>query len=245
MEAFQNSIYSARRHRLIEKICHEGGGIVILPTAPETIRNRDGHFPYRHDSYFYYLTGFTEPNALLVIDTYNKKSILFCQPKNQEREIWDGFRYGPEAAKEIFGFDQTESIKTLDQKLPELITNAHTLYYPLANTEALDRQMRVWLETVRSKSRTGAQVPACLRDIAHKLDDMRLIKDAYEIKIVVQCKHVNQAYMNTNLKQNFCMNFVGMARKAWLITASWQQEKMLVCCITVLAILFAKTVIFV
>src|SRR5574343_621575 len=88
-------IYAARRARLVAQL--GDGGVAIIPTAPEHARNRDSDFPYRHDSYFYYLTGFTEPNAWLVLDA-SGRSTLFCQPKDLEREIWDGYRLGPEAA---------------------------------------------------------------------------------------------------------------------------------------------------
>ena len=88
-----------RRRRLAEAM---GGGIAILPTAPERVRNRDAHYPYRFDSYFYYWTGFREPAAVLVVGGTPLRSILFCREKDPEREIWDGYRYGPEAARAAF-----------------------------------------------------------------------------------------------------------------------------------------------
>lgn len=73
-------IYAARRARLAAQLCNAQGegGVAIIPTAPEQQRNRDSDFAYRHDSYFYYLTGFTEPNAWLVLDA-SGHSTLFCQ----------------------------------------------------------------------------------------------------------------------------------------------------------------------
>ena len=80
-----------------------------MPTAPEAMRNRDSDYPYRHDSYFYYLTGFTEPEAVLAIVVpggsaaeSQTRSVLFCRPKHEEREIWDGYRYGPERFNMLF-----------------------------------------------------------------------------------------------------------------------------------------------
>ena len=102
------SIYSQRRAALAAQLGH--GGVAIIPTAPERARNRDSDFPYRHDSYFYYLTGFTEPNAYLVIAA-NGHSTLFCQPKDLEREIWDGIRLGPEAAPAVLGVTQAHFIQ--------------------------------------------------------------------------------------------------------------------------------------
>jgi len=92
---------------------HAGGGLALVPTAPEVPRNRDSLYPYRHDSYFYYLSGFPEPEAVVALvagpdGPGSDRHVLFCREKNEEREIWDGFRYGPEAAREIFGFDEAQ-----------------------------------------------------------------------------------------------------------------------------------------
>jgi Xaa-Pro aminopeptidase len=98
------AVYADRRRRLAAAI---GEGVAVIATAPERARNRDTHYPYRHDSYFYYLTGFPEPEAVLVLaGGAAPRSILFCREKNAEREIWDGFRHGPQGASERFGFDE-------------------------------------------------------------------------------------------------------------------------------------------
>ncbi|HZQ60642.1 MAG TPA: aminopeptidase P N-terminal domain-containing protein, partial [Casimicrobiaceae bacterium] len=99
-------VYRRRRDALIAEMRHHsGGGLALVPTAPEVARNRDSLFPYRHDSYFYYVSGFPEPEAVVALQVNGEsaRQILFCRQKNQEREIWDGFRYGPDAAREIFG----------------------------------------------------------------------------------------------------------------------------------------------
>ena len=112
-------------------------GVAIIPTAPEQVRNRDAHYPYRFDSYFYYLTGFREPEAVLVIvaetDENASKHILFCRDKDLEREIWDGFRYGPEAAREAFDFDETYPIFRLDDILPGLLANQPAVFCSLGH----------------------------------------------------------------------------------------------------------------
>jgi len=97
------ALYAERRARVAAQL--GPGGIAVVPTAPERPRNRDSDFLYRHDSYFYYLTGFTEPNAWLVI-TAEGQSTLFCQPKDLEREIWDGIRLGPQAAPATLGVNE-------------------------------------------------------------------------------------------------------------------------------------------
>ena len=116
--------FVARRKRLLKTI---GDGVAIVPTAPEVIRNRDAHHPFRFDSYFWYLTGFPEPEAVVVLIGGKKpKSILFCREKHEEREIWDGYRYGPKAAKVAFGFDAAYPIEQLDKKLAEFLVDRAT-----------------------------------------------------------------------------------------------------------------------
>ena len=109
---FNPSIYKQRRARLLNNMQR---GIAVIPTAPEALRNGDAHFPYRFDSYFHYLSGFEEPEAVLIMLAGDKPlSILFCREKDIEREIWDGFRYGPEAACKLFGFDAAYPIAQLE-----------------------------------------------------------------------------------------------------------------------------------
>ena len=111
-----HQIYRERRDAVLQTMReHAGGGVALVPTAPEVPRNRDSLFPYRHDSYFYYLSGFPEPEAVvaLVAGPDGDRHVLFCREKNEEREIWDGFRYGPDAAREIFGFDEAHPISEL------------------------------------------------------------------------------------------------------------------------------------
>ena len=155
------------------------GGIAIVPTAPEQPRNRDNGFLYRHDSYFFYLTGFTEPNAWLVI-TGEGHTTLFCQPKDLEREIWDGIRLGPAAAPEHLGVEQAFSVAELDQRLPRLLENRQAVWYPFATHEGLESRVNGWLQPVRARVRYGALCPDTQRDLCEVLDEMRLVKDAHE-----------------------------------------------------------------
>ena len=175
------SLYAQRRAQLAAQLVTDGGnaGVAIIPTAPERARNRDSDFPYRHDSYFYYLTGFTEPNAWLVIEATGR-STLFCQPKDIEREIWDGYRLGPEAAVETLGVQAAFSATELDQQLPKLLENQHTVWYPFATHQGLETRVAHWLNAVRSRVRFGVQCPSQQSDVCGLLDEMRLIKDAHE-----------------------------------------------------------------
>ncbi|WP_019916869.1 Xaa-Pro aminopeptidase [Methyloversatilis discipulorum] len=170
--------YSERRARLIERM---GTGVAVIATAPERARNRDTHYGYRHDSYFYYLTGFAEPEAVLVLVAGDSpRSILFCREKNEEREIWDGWRHGPGAAREKFGFDEAYVYGELDAKLPDLLANQPRLHYVIGEDAAWDQRMMAALNAVRAQVRAGRQAPAELLDIRQPLDDMRLIKDLHE-----------------------------------------------------------------
>lgn len=177
--------FSERRHYLSSQM-HQG--VAIIPTAPEQVRNRDAHFPYRFDSYFYYLTGFREPEAVLVIVAGAKegasKYILFCREKNAEREIWDGFRFGPEAAQETFGFDEAYSIARLDELLPKLLADQPAIYYSLGHSEAWDARVVGWVNQVRQQSRIGIAAPAEIRDVHLPLDEMRLIKSSEELAVM-------------------------------------------------------------
>ena len=168
-----------RRQRLAAAI---GKGIAIIPTAPEKVRNRDAYYPYRFDSYFYYLTGFREPEAVLVIEGGNSpKSTLFCRQKNDEREIWDGFRYGPESAREVFGLDVAQSIDSLDEQLPDLLADRDDVYVHLGDDAAWDARVLRWINAVRGRARSGVAAPDNIRDVRRLLDDMRLVKDAVEL----------------------------------------------------------------
>jgi Xaa-Pro aminopeptidase len=177
MTTVTNQIYAARRARFAATLGADG--IAIIPTSPERQRNRDSDFLYRFDSYFHYLTGFTEPNATLVI-TSDGKSTLFCAPKDMEREIWDGFRLGPTAAPTTLGVDTAYSSAELDALLPKLLENKSAVYYPFATYPGLETQVDGWLSKVRARVRFGALCPETQRDACAVLDEMRLFKDASE-----------------------------------------------------------------
>ena len=177
-----SSPYVHRRDRLFAAI---GDDIAIIPTAPEVLRNRDTGFLYRHDSYFYYLTGFVEPESVLVLVGGNeRKAILFCREKNLEREIWDGYRYGPDAAREIFRFDEAHSIEKLKEELPKLMSDRSAVHTPVGMGAAWDAEIAAAINAVRNMARTGVSAPNSVIDVRATLDDMRLIKDTHEIALM-------------------------------------------------------------
>ena len=170
--------YQQRRHRLLQ---HMQRGIAVIPTAPEALRNGDAHYPYRFDSHFYYLTGFDEPEAVLVLLSGEKPlSILFCREKDMEREIWDGFRHGPEGACKFFGFDAAYPIAQLDDKLVEFMGNQPALFHPLGAHAIWDDRILALRARVQALSRSGITAPNEIHDVRMLLDEMRLFKDQAE-----------------------------------------------------------------
>ena len=182
-----HQIYRDRRAAVIKQMrAQTGGGLTVVPTAAELPRNRDSLFPFRHDSYFYYMSGFPEPEAAvaLVAGPDGDRHLLFCRDKNEEREIWDGFRYGPDAAREIFGFDEAHPISALDRMLPDLAADRPALYTPLGLFPAWDRKITDVLNEVRSRARTGVNAPEEIVDVRHALDALRLVKDEHEVALM-------------------------------------------------------------
>ena len=183
-----HNLYAQRRAALAAHIGPKG--VAILPTAPEQQRNRDSDFLFRHDSYFYYLTGFTEPHAWLVL-TADGRSTLFCQPKDLEREIWDGIRLGPDAAPVALGVDEAFSVGELNQRLPKLLENRAVVCYPFATHPGLETRIDGWLNQVRARVRYGALAPETQRDLCAVLDEMRLIKDAHELATMRRASQIS------------------------------------------------------
>lgn len=186
-QEFPKEIYAKRRSRVAQSILEKsGGGILIIDTAAEKYRNRDSDFPYRHDSDFYYLTGFSEPGATLVmiIAPDKTETIVFCRPKDLDREIWDGWRLGPEAAPQYLGIDCAFSNDLLNEKMPGYLSNKNAIFSRLINAEPMNSQLKNWLNEVKGLARTGASSPAALFDAETIIHEMRLFKDAHEINIM-------------------------------------------------------------
>ena len=188
---FDPTIYARRRARLLAQMQH---GVAIIPTAPEVARNADTHYSYRHDSNFYYLSGFAEPEAVLVLTAGDEpKSILFCREKNLEREIWDGHRFGPDAAREQFGFEAAYPIDQLDEKLAELIGNQPALFYPMGLDAEWDQRILKLRGDVVAKIRSGIRAPDQIRDVRVLLSEMRLFKDEHELDIMRRAAAISTA----------------------------------------------------
>jgi len=174
------SAFAQRRARLAQCMAERGGGIAVVPTAPERQRNGDSDFPYRFDSHFHYLSGFSEPQAWLVLAS-SGRSTLFCRPKDVEREIWDGIRLGPDAASAALGVDEAFPVALLDEKLPQLLANQGAVWFPFGLHPELPARIESWLAAVRGRSRQGVECPSAQRDLNGLLDELRLVKDDGEI----------------------------------------------------------------
>jgi Xaa-Pro aminopeptidase len=183
--------YAERRRRLGRQM---GSGVAVVPTAPERLRNRDSDYLYRFDSYFYYLTGFPEPDAVMVLVSGEQpRAILFCRERNPERELWDGVRYGPEGAKEAFGLDEAYPIGELEERLPTLLADQPALYYPVGADAGWDARTIGWLNRVRSLARTGVAAPAAIHDVRVLVDEMRLVKDDAETGVMRRAASISSA----------------------------------------------------
>ena len=176
--------YESRRRNFMNQMGDRS--IAIIPSAEEVIRSRDTHFPFRQDSNFLYLTGFNEPNAMAVFIPGRAQGefIMFCRDRNIEREIWDGYREGPDGARANFGADDAFPIDDLDEILPGLIEGREKVFFRIGQNQDLDRQLNQWLDHIRQQARSGASVPGEIVDPQHILHEMRLIKSSSEIKLM-------------------------------------------------------------
>jgi Xaa-Pro aminopeptidase len=175
----------ARRRRQLMRMAGDQA-ILVLPSAPERIRSRDTHHDYRQDSDLWYLTGFAEPDAVLVLvpGRAHGESLLFCRERDPEREGWDGPRTGPEGALGALGMDDAYPIDDLDEILPGLLEGRTRVYYHFGRDTDFDLKLIGWLNRVRAEVRLGAQPPHEFLELGHLLDEMRLFKSADELKLM-------------------------------------------------------------
>jgi Xaa-Pro aminopeptidase len=185
------ALYARRRVELMRSA--GDGAIVILPAAPERVRSRDTHYPYRQDSDFWYLTGCQEPGAVLVLvpGRAHGEAILFCRERDPEREGWDGPRLGPEGAVSVLGMDDAYPITDIDDILPGLLEGRRRVYYHLGRDPEFDLKLIGWLNRVRAQVRMGAQPPQEFLELAHLLDEMRLFKSAEEIALLQKAADIS------------------------------------------------------
>lgn len=171
----------------------EPNSIAILPAAPVRPRNRDVDYPYRQDSDFYYLTGFSEPEAVLALipGRDHGECVMFCRERDPEMEIWDGYRAGPEGAIKKYGADDAFPIADLDEILPGLIEGRERVYYAMGSDSEFDRKVMEWVNSIRAKVRAGAHPPGEFISLDHLLHDMRLYKSKAEIRMMKRAAEIS------------------------------------------------------
>ncbi|MEX1033341.1 MAG: Xaa-Pro aminopeptidase [Cellvibrionaceae bacterium] len=191
MSSISKQEFARRRKTLMEHM--EPNSIAILPSANVRTRNRDADYPFRQDSDFHYLSGFDEPQAVLVLipGRHHGETVMFCRERDKEKEIWDGYIAGPEGACEEYGADDAFPIEDIDDILPGLIEGTERVYYAMGKNPDFDRQVMEWVNTIRAKVRAGATPPGEFLDLDHYLHDMRLFKSAAELRIMKRAGEIS------------------------------------------------------
>src|SRR4030095_7978914 len=177
--------FKQRRDEFMRGIGH---GVAIFPAAPSAIRNSDVEHEYRQDTDFYYLTGFEEPNAVAVLapDHPEHKFVLFVQPKDREREVWTGWRAGDEGAKSNYGADAAFTIDKLDEELPKLAEKADRIYYRFGSDPTFDERLVGFMRHFQRQRQREGTGPTSVIDPAEMLHEMRLIKTADELELLLR-----------------------------------------------------------
>lgn len=178
------------------------GGVAVIPAAHERIRSNDTEYEFRQDSDFFYLTGFQEPDAVLVVAPHHERErvVAFVRPKNRAEEIWTGRRLGVQDAAERLGVDAAYSIDELDARLPELLQGACALHVALGRDEAFDRRMQQALRAARARARRSGRAPDTIVDPATMLHEMRLRKDPAEIELMRRAAAASAAGHRAGMK---------------------------------------------
>jgi len=174
------SVFSERRARLAESLRAAGGGVAVIPTAPERPRNSDNDHPFRHDSSFHYLTGFDEPGAWLVLHA-NGEAALGCHASDPVMEIWHGRRLGIDTAPAALGVDAAFDVAALDTAVLTHLDGAPAVWFPFNAGPEVAHRIEGWLATLRGRARSGAEAPMVQRDLSGLVNEMRLVKDAREL----------------------------------------------------------------
>lgn len=182
----------ARRRKALMAMM-EPNSIAIVPAAPERTRSRDTEHHYRQDSDLFYLSGFPEPQAVLVLipGRDHGEYVLFVRERNREREIWDGYRAGPEGACSEYEADDAFPIDDIDDILPGLIEGRERVYYAMGKDSEFDKQVMDWVNTIRAKVRSGATPPGEFLDLSHFLNELRLFKSAAELRVMKEAGEIS------------------------------------------------------
>ncbi len=179
--------FQERRDRLAEEMGPHS--IAIIATSPVALRNRDADYKFRADSSFFYLTGFAEPEAVAVIETFESIDegytySLFCRERNREMEIWNGYRAGVDGAVDDYEADEAYAIDLLDEEIIEKLHNKQKLFYRIGHQADFDARVAKWIAKASGESRKGTSAPAQVIQLDRIVDEMRLHKSEKEIKLM-------------------------------------------------------------
>jgi Xaa-Pro aminopeptidase len=177
--------------------------VFIFPSNREVLRNPDVHYPFRQESNFYYLSGFEEPESVLVLASTGGKNrtILFVRKRDPEKELWEGERYGTDGALSVFGADEAYLIDEFDKKLGELLKGCARLYLRLGQDELFDRRMMSLLEAYRRTQDRNAKGMETISDPSEILGEMRLFKGPEEIGILRKACQITAEGHKTLMKE--------------------------------------------
>ena len=184
------TVFSRGRAALANQMQLAGGGVALIPTAHERSRSGDVDHPYRFDSHFHYLTGFAEPGSWLLLGA-DGRSTLFCRSRDPERELWDGYRLGPEGALQVLHVDEALPVDALDATIPDRLAGQAAVWSPLGLHGDLPGRLEGWLAQVRAKVRSGLVCPAVQRDLSPLLAEMRLFKDESELECMRKAAQIS------------------------------------------------------
>ena len=176
--------FARRRKNLMGLM--EPNSIAIIPSSREQVRSRDTGYPFRQDSDFYYLSGFAEPDAVLVLlpGRRHGQFVLFCRERDPAMELWHGYREGPEGVCERYAADDAFPIGDIDDILPGLLEGRERVYYSMGRSAEFDRRIMGWVNSIRGREASGAAPPGEFTDLDHMLHEQRLLKSAAEIRLM-------------------------------------------------------------
>ena len=182
--------FSERRSELSKKVLDNSA--IVVASSPVKSRISDTDYLYRQDSNFYYLSGYEEPESILLIRPYVQKDnfIIFCRDRDPLKEQWDGFRSGQKGAVEDFDADKSLSISSVDEIMPELLEGAKNIYYSMSSPCGLDQRINLWVDQIRLNTRAGAEPPQNLLSLDSIIHEMRLLKSEQEIEVMKRAAEI-------------------------------------------------------
>ena len=182
--------FSERRDLLADKVLEDSA--IIVSAASVKSRISDTEYSYRQDSNFYYLSGYEEPESLILIRPNQDKErfIIFCRDRDPLREQWDGFRTGQEGVIQDYGADAAYSINSIDEIMPKLLEGAKNIYFSMSAPCGVDAKISSWVEDIRKNTRSGAEPPQNLLSLDSILHEMRLIKESDEMDLMKQAANI-------------------------------------------------------